>query len=394
MIEKLRKKIALIVFLAVALPLLVIVTFYTLSYSNNIVRANVQFIDRLFGEPNSVKNTSPEDKFALADMNGVYYISINNKVIKNASENVTAEIEEYALKIADSASESGVIGNYIFKKRSRDFNGLNIIIVESANEINKIKLVLASSILITVGSLIFIYFLAKKIARLIVKPVEDTFTKQIDFISDASHELKTPLAVIQANADVLETKVGKNKWLTYIQNETDNMGKLISELLLLTKIENVDKLRTPEKFNMSDHVELIASSFESVAFEKNVKFETKIQKDIITNKFNKDDITHILSTLIDNAIKHTEKGNKVIIELKKIKDKIIIDVKNKGDEIPVSEREKIFERFYRIDKARNRNEKRYGLGLAIAKVTVLNNNGHIKVDYKGGFTIFTVELPE
>ncbi len=171
------------------------------------------------------------------------------------------------------------------------------------------------------------------------------------------------------------------------------MGKLISELLLLTKIENVDKLRKPEKFNISEHIELIVSSFESMAFEKNVKIENKIQKDVITNTFNKEDITHILSTLIDNAIKHTEEKKKVIIELKKIKDKLIIDVKNKGIEIPVSEREKIFDRFYRIDKSRNRNEKRYGLGLSIAKATVLKNNGTISVDYKEGYTIFEVELP-
>ena len=171
------------------------------------------------------------------------------------------------------------------------------------------------------------------------------------------------------------------------------MGKLISELLLLTKIENVDKLREAEHFNLSEHVELVVSSFESMPYEKNVKIENKIQKDIVTDILNRDDITHILSTLIDNAIKHTEEKKKVIVELRKNKDKIVIDVKNKGEEIPVSEREKIFDRFYRIDKSRNRNEKRYGLGLSIAKATVLKNNGTIYVDYKDGYTIFTVELP-
>ena len=83
----------------------------------------------------------------------------------------------------------------------------------------------------------------------------------------------------------------------------------------------------------------------------------------------------------------------MIIELKKNKDKIIISVKNKGEEIPISEREKIFDRFYRIDKSRNRSEKRYGLGLSIASSTVLKNNGTITVDYKDGYTIFEVELP-
>ena len=171
------------------------------------------------------------------------------------------------------------------------------------------------------------------------------------------------------------------------------MSKLINELLLLTKIENIDKLREAEKFNMSDHTKLIVSSFESMAFEKKVKIESEIESDIITDTFNKDDITHILSTLIDNAIKHTEENNKVIVELEKNKDTLIINVKNKGKEIPVSERKKIFDRFYRIDKSRNRDEKRYGLGLSIAKAVVLKNNGTIQIDYKNGYTIFTVKLP-
>ena len=216
-------------------------------------------------------------------MDGIYSVTINNGKVFNFSDNVTDEIKEFALKVSNKNSESGIIGNYIYKKRPHNIagNDTTIILVESTREINKIRLVIIFAFLISCIGIALIYILSKKIASIIVKPVEETFTKQIDFISDASHELKTPLAVIQANADVLEGAIGKNKWLTYIQNETDNMGKLISELLLLTKIENVDKLRNPEKFNMSDHIELITSSFESMAFEKNVKIEKKKKKDVI-----------------------------------------------------------------------------------------------------------------
>ena len=399
MIEKLRHKISLIVLFAISIPLLFTVILYTASYCNSTIRTNARLVDRFFGEPNGSPNGDSNDKkenqIDAYDMEGIYSITLYNGTIIQTSDNVTEKIKEYALKVSNKNSDDGIIGNYIYNKRVREAkdNDVTIILMESSSEINKIKVVIISSIIVSGIGIILIYILSKKIACLIVKPVEETFNKQIDFISDASHELKTPLAVIQANSDVLEGEIGKNKWLTYIQNETDNMGKLISELLLLTKIENVDKLRKPEKFNMSDHIELIVSSFESMAFEKNVKLENKIQKDIVTETFNKDDITHILSTLIDNAIKHTEEKKKVIIELKKNKDKIIIDVKNKGEEITVSEREKIFDRFYRIDKSRNRNEKRYGLGLSIAKATVLKNNGTIAVDYKDGYTIFEVELP-
>ena len=400
MIDKLRKKISLIILFAISIPIVFIAIIFNISYYNNIIKANTQFVDRFFKEPidgpnNLNWNNKDDDGLTINNMNGVYEVFIKKGNITQTSNDVTEEIKENALKVSNKDSESGIIGNYIYKKRVRETkdNDETIILIESSSEINKIKLVIISSILISGIGLFFIFILSKKIAKTIVNPVEDTFNKQKNFISDASHELKTPLAVIQANADVLEGEIGKNKWLKYIQNETDNMSKLISELLLLTKIENVDKLREPEEFNMSDHIELIVSSFESMAFEKNVKLENNIEKGIVTETFNKDDITHILSTLIDNGIKHTEAKNKVIVELKKNKDKIIIIVKNKGEEIPISEREKIFDRFYRIDKSRNRNEKRYGLGLSIAKATVVKNNGIIQVDYKEGYTIFKVELP-
>lgn len=156
-------------------------------------------------------------------------------------------------------------------------------------------------------------------------------------------------------------------------------------------IENVDNIQERKIFDVSKETEMTISMFESMAYERNVKLSSKIQENIMING-NKEDIEHILSTLIDNAIKHTESGNEVIVELSKEKNELIIQVKNEGKEIPEKEREKIFERFYRIDKSRNRNEKRYVLGLAIAKSTVKKYNGNIKVLYKDGFTIFKVNL--
>ncbi len=399
MINKLRHKISLIVLSAIAIPLLIGMVIYDFSYCDNIIRSNARFVDRFFEGPGDKNREEQREndsgKPDISNISGIYSVDISNGQVLNTSGNVTEEIKEQALKVSNKNAENGIVGDYIYKKRSRDVRDdkVTIILIESREEINKIRIVMIISIIVSISGVILIYILSKKIAGLIVKPVEETFKKQIDFISDASHELKTPLAVIQANTDVLEGEIGKNKWLSYIQNETDNMEKLIQELLLLTKIENVDMLREAEKFNISNHIELIVSSFESMAYEKNVKIESNIEKDIITETFNKDDITHILSTLIDNAIKHTEEKKKVIVEFRKTKEKIIINVKNKGKEIPVSEREKIFDRFYRIDKSRNRNEKRYGLGLSIAKATVIKNKGSIQVDYKDGFTIFTVELP-
>lgn len=170
------------------------------------------------------------------------------------------------------------------------------------------------------------------------------------------------------------------------------MNKLINELLLLAKIENIDNTKEYTSFDLSKEIELTLSMFESMAYEKEVTIESNIKENITMNGI-KEDIEHIVSTLTDNAIKHTEAGKKINIELYKEKNEIILEVKNEGKPIPEEEKEKIFERFYRIDKARNREEKRYGLGLAIAKSTVEKYNGKIEVSYKNNFTIFKVILP-
>lgn len=387
MIKKLKNKISLIILLSISIPLLFITIFSYYSYYNNIIRSTTIMFER-------ITDKGPGKKNDFSDIEGVYIFKVSGDTITSDNE-VTEEITNYARKANSKSSEDGIIGNYIYRKMFEGRRGQEneILLIESSDAINYLHLVLIISIVGTILAIFLVYLLAKYISNLLVKPVEETFEQQKNFISDASHELKTPLAVIQANADVLESEQGENKWLKYIQNETDNMSKLINEMLLLTKIENVDKLRTPEEFNLSEHVELVSSTFESMAFEKNVKLKTDIEKDIITKHLNKDDIEHILSTLIDNAIKHTKKDKKVTVELKKNKEHLLIAVKNEGEPIPESEREKIFERFYRIGKSRNRNEKRYGLGLAICKATVLKNNGTISVECKDGVTLFKVELP-
>lgn len=185
---------------------------------------------------------------------------------------------------------------------------------------------------------------------------------------------------------------GTNKWINYIQNEADSMNKLINELLLLAKIENVDNVKEHKQLNLSKEVEIILSMFESIAYEKQVIIKSKINENIIMDG-NREDIEHIVSTLVDNAIKHTKAQKEVEVELKKEKNEIVLEVRNMGEEIPEEEKEKIFERFYRIDKSRNRNEKRYGLGLAIAKSTIEKYNGKIEVFYKDSFTVFKVTIP-
>ena len=396
MIKKLNQRIFLVIMVSLSIIILgTIILFTVLNYSNTINTATFM-MDRFMGEEMKKGPDERADDYKIkpeTTIDGVYNFLVQDYIIVQSS-NLSNDkaINEYVIKIAKKNTEKGIIGKYIYKVRKINPNTVRITFVENENTISHIKMIFIFSIIIAITSLLAIYKLAKKVSKMIVKPVEETFEKQKQFISDASHELKTPLAVIEANSDVLENEIGKNKWINYIQNETESMNKLINELLLLAKIENVDNVKEYEQLNLSKEVEIILSMFESMAYEKQVNITSKISENITMNG-NKEDIEHIVSTLTDNAIKHTKAPKEVEVELKKEKNEIILEVKNMGDPIPEKEREKIFERFYRIDKSRNRNEKRYGLGLAIAKSTVEKYNGKIEVFYKDNFTVFKVTIP-
>ena len=185
-------------------------------------------------------------------------------------------------------------------------------------------------------------------------------------------------------------RLGENKWITYIQNEVQSMNKLVNDLLVLARTENTNALNN-QKFDLSKEIQMSVAVFESMIYEKQIKLETNIEEGINFNG-EKEDIKHIISILLDNAIKHTEKEGKIIINTGKEKNDIKIEVKNQGNPIPENEREKIFERFYRVDKARSRSEKRYGLGLPIAKGLVEKYKGSIYCISKDGFTSFIVKL--
>ena len=397
MIRKLKSKIFLLIMISLATITLGIIVLFTYYNYKNTINTSTFFMNRVFGEQErenmqltdrrNVNNGEPTNSLNNAniieqrpqppEIDGFYSVIIGKSGVIDTDNKNSDEIKKYALDAVKKGNETGILGKYIYQVEKQRENETRVILVENEEAILRIKILIAGAIAISFFALIIIYIAAKKVSELIVKPVEETFSKQVQFISDASHELKTPLAVIEANADVIENEQGRSKWLTYIQNEIESMNKLINELLLLAKIENVDSLILKEEFDISQEAEMITSMFESMAYEKQVKIETNIQKNIKMIG-TKEDIEHILSTLIDNAIKHTKENNKIEVELKKEKENIIIKVKNEGEPIPKDERNKIFERFYRVDKARNRNEKRYGLGLAIAKSIVENYKGNIE----------------
>lgn len=391
MIQKLRKRIFSLIMVSLSILVLGFVFVFGFFNYNNIINTAVMMMDRVMGmEP---KKNFPDRTEERLSMDGIYVVLVeDNRKVQNLNKDYKQEIEEYALKVAKKKAQKGVIGTYIYKIRRTKEHTVSVTLMEHEKAILQIRINFVLLSVLAISSIILIYAIAKKLSDTIVKPAEETLKKQKQFISDASHELKTPLAVIKANVDVLENEMGKNKWIDYVQNEIESMNKLINELLLLAKIEHIDSVVEHEQFDISKEVEIILSMFESIAYEKQISLKSNIQENI-TMEGKKEDIQHILSTLVDNAMNHTPKGKEVVVELKREKSEIVLEVKNEGEPIKEEEREKIFERFYRIEQARSRKEKRYGLGLAIAKATLQKYKGQIKVEYKDNFTVFEVRIP-
>ena len=347
--------------------------------------------------PNNIKsipNLDEDSGFIYWKTTDFYLVILDNNTIvqtindnpKNYSNKI---INQYALQVSKKNKKQGSVGNLIYSIKSR--NSITTVTFMDNTMANKrLKSMLILSIIITFIALILTFFISRKISVLLIRPIEDTLNKQKKFISDASHELKTPLAVICANADTLEGEIGSNKWLSYIQNEVGSMNKLVNSLLSLARVENNNSRK--DNFVYFDLSKTILGSsmvFESLAFENDIELINDIQENLNLKGIN-DEIKQVVSILLDNAIGHTEKGGKIIVQLKKYKNNIFINVKNTGEPISKGEEEKIFERFYRSDESRNRDSQRYGLGLSIAKSIVEKHHGKIKVSWESGFTIFTV----
>lgn len=321
----------------------------------------------------------------ILDENGMY-----KETVSHTYEDVIdiVKIKNIANKIIKYHHSKYYIGNLYNAKYSYAFTDNNSLILMDNLEV---KNTLTKTLITT--SIIFIFLESCVIltsfilTSWITEPVNESFDKQKRFIADASHELKTPLTVINASVEAYYNDKNE-KWIHNIKEETEKMNKLVIELLDLAKIEANKKILMKEE-NLSKLTENEILTYESLFYEKKINLKYNIKKNI-KYTCNGDLIRQLLGILIDNSIKHTNENGNVTVNLYKSNKDIILEVKNDGDEIKKEDEQKIFERFYKIDESRNRNENRYGLGLAIAKDIVEKHNAKISANSKKGITTFKV----
>ena len=400
--EKLEKKTFYTIFSIISLFILIsIIALNVQSYSEeyNGIKTNLSRMNTVFlGGPNRVpinQNFDDLDNKIIMDYNFYTFIlDRNNNIIHKISHSENSfdnKIVNKANKIVSNNYKSKIkVNSLYFSDISYNLKaGEYLVVVDTSNVRYRLSSLLLISIFILGLSEMLVYYVSKKITKWITDPVEETFNKQKEFIADASHELKTPLAVIMASVSCIESDKKSEKWLNNIKTESDRMNNLITKLLDLSKSENKDNKQIYTLNNLSKIVEKRALVLESLAFENNVEINNEIENDIMF-KCNGVDIDAVVNVLIDNAIKHSYKNTAIKIKLYKNKNEIILEVINNGKDIPADECDKIFERFYRSDKSRNRDSNRYGLGLAIAKNIVNNHDGQIKAYSKDNLTTFKV----
>lgn len=293
-----------------------------------------------------------------------------------------------ASEIVEKGKIRGVEGNLLYMTGHKQ--GYTVVMfMDNTIVEERITSLLKNTLIFGGASLAALFFLAVYLARKIVRPLEESYQKQKQFISDAGHELKTPVSVVSANAELLNRQLGENQWLANIQYENERMGSLVKQLLDLAKTEDVQIQM--ERLNFSHLVSGEILPFESVAFERGLEIKTEITPALFADG-DSARLKQLVSILVDNAIDHGQGGKAITVTLRAEHNAARLSVINKGPQISKEDRNRMFERFYRTDEARSDNGH-FGLGLAIAKAVTEAHKGKISVDCYDGNVEFTVTLP-
>ncbi len=307
--------------------------------------------------------------------------SVNISHIASITED---EAYSYASAVLDARGKSfgqaRDMGNYKdFRYRIHtDDSGILIVFVYYRNYASTITSILYLSVLIGVLSLIGIFILVWFFSKAAIRPMVRNSELQKQFITDAGHEIKTPLAIISANADVLELENGESEWIDSIRAQTDHMGTLIRQMLTLAKAEEMEQMEMTD-LRFDEIVTETADSFAGVFKSKNHLPEYEIESPAEL-KGNRDQLTMLVSILLDNALKYApDDGEPIRIRLKKKNRRLQLQVTNSCAEALSAENlENIFQRFYRVDSSRNRKTGGHGIGLSIARSVAEMHKGSIR----------------
>lgn len=296
-------------------------------------------------------------------------VNPENRAVESGGEFFSEQtIADILQRAASFTKGSGSTGNYFFlvtDGENSQTKGLYLFAIDGAEEMQAKK----DETLTVFLFLIFLYAVTVLIlfglSFTVFRPIKDNLYRQKRFVSDASHEMRTPVAIISANADVLANLVD-NSYLDSIKTQTKRLERLVSDMLALAKTDEEKIALSKENFSVTDEVLEEVLPYEAVLFEKGKMLITDISPDVNVVG-DRQSFKTVLGILVDNAIKHSDKGATIKISLKKDGSHAVLKVYNTGSLVREEESSRVFERFYRGDASRSRDSGGSGLGLSIAK---------------------------
>ena len=419
MIAEIRKKYVSAVMLSVVIVLGIITTIInTVNYFNTDKRSEIRLdfiarMDNLIPEEEEEESTPPADsEEEEEDEDETQNGTINEETpfdtryftvtLKNDGEIIGTDIQRvarvtedeaklYATTAFENRSEDGYFEDYKYRAIHHE-EKVVYIFLDASRELDAFRSFLTSSIVTSIAGVLIIFALIFILAGRIFKPITESYEKQRRFITDAGHELKTPLAIIEANAEVIEMESGESQWTSSIKKQAGRLSRLTENLVQLSRMQEASQSSTHSVFSLSDIVSEVAESWLAVAETKGKSLVYHAEPDILI-RGSKNDIAQLVSILLDNAIKYSSRRGDIILNLEKIPLGTELTVSNSVDEIETGNLNVLFNRFYRRDNSRNSGKGGFGIGLSLAKSIVQNHKGKISARSDNGKNIvFTIVL--
>lgn len=406
MLDKLRRRFVAIIMALVGSLVIAMVGISlhnTISSLDSLVSRS---LDMALEERTAVPNSAANGQTMGMEHLPVLWIDLSSSGAKLGSNESrldfdTDHLSEAVSDALSSDADEGRLAEYhlAWKRASSPF-GWRLAIADTTSIDSERESQLVKSLELAAAGMVVVFVLAMLLSRWAAKPVKVAWEQQHQFVADASHELKTPLAVIIANNEILESKAGElpegcARWVRSTHDEAQRMCGLVEEMLELARTEEGGGCaRRNVDVNLSELVEGEALQFDAVAYERGTLIESDIAEDVHVVG-DPDQLDRLVKTLIDNACKYASVGSTIQVLLERRAGAVSLSVTNAGEPIPAEDLPHVFDRFYRSDKARARSTGGFGLGLAIAKGIVESHGGRIEVKSsaeKG--TTFTATLHE
>ncbi|MDD3165141.1 MAG: HAMP domain-containing sensor histidine kinase [Oscillospiraceae bacterium] len=315
-------------------------------------------------------------------------MSVNTGKIAAVS---TGDAVALAQQLQAAGKTAGFSGYYQYLAQDFD-NGVRYIFLDCTRSLNAVRSFLARSLLVSFCAILAVFLLVLVLSRRAVRPVAESYEKQKQFITNASHEIKTPLSIIDSCAEVLELEQGENKWTQGIRSQIVRLTGLTQNLMSLARMDEGSTALMMEDFDFSEAAAQTLAVFELMAENNGLKLTCTITPDIHIHG-NEQALCQLCSILADNAVKYALPRSEIRISLRRKGKKITLSSENAADNLRRGDLPQLFDRFYRGDASRSSEKSGYGIGLSMAQAIVTAHGGKIAADSADGQTLkITVQL--